>query len=256
MKLFSSMLIPRLQMLAILCLGVPTLTACAKPDGPNVPVSIHGVNYSEEAFSYILVDPANPENKGGGELIDAFSAGGTACCFQLPRKWRAGIKIEIRSTHWLPKLPDRTLPEVKRVDVVELPPYGLGKAGDLWVLRSSEGAMSIVSTDLQPDHQKWPGAVKGWPIPSLAFQREHHDLLISLVESDIRAAEEMQREYQKDPERSAAESWVLFQKYSHEESKGFAGPKDPKFINHLIQTTASNLKVDRLKMKSLKESRP
>lgn len=256
MNSISAVLIPRLQLLAILYLSVPMLTACAKPDGPNVPVSIHGVNYSEEAFSYILVDPANPENKGGGELIDAFSAGGTACCFQLPRKWRAGIKIEIRSTHWLPKLPDRTLPEVKRVDLVELPPYGIGKAGDLWVLRSSEGAMSIVSTDLQPDHQEWPGTVKGWPVPSLAFQREHHALLISLVESDIRSGEEMQREYQQDPEKSVAEAWPLYQKYRLDESKTFTGPKDPKFIIHLKQTTVSGLKADRLKLKLLKESRP
>ncbi|MBC7683951.1 MAG: DUF3304 domain-containing protein, partial [Bdellovibrionales bacterium] len=101
-----------------LVLTAPMLFACAKTD---VPVPIHGVNHRAEAFSYVLVDPTNSKNTGGGELIEPFSAGGTMCCYTLPIKWRPGIKVEIKATHWLPKLADDTLPEVSKNYLVEVP---------------------------------------------------------------------------------------------------------------------------------------
>jgi hypothetical protein len=137
------------------------LVACGKQ---TVNVNLHGVNYSGETFTYSVADPATPENAAGGELIDPFGAGGTICCATLPSKWRPGIKLQVRTTHWLKKLPDGSLPEVKQVNLLEVPRYVDDKPGELWVLRGGDGNVSILSTDFQPDHAQWPGKVKGWPI--------------------------------------------------------------------------------------------
>ncbi|MFL6676562.1 MAG: DUF3304 domain-containing protein [Massilia sp.] len=50
-----------------------------------------------------MVDPAKPDSSGGGELSDPFAAGGTTCCFSLPKKWRPGIKVRLHTTHLLSK---------------------------------------------------------------------------------------------------------------------------------------------------------
>lgn len=67
------------------------LTGCEKP---TVDVNIHGVNYKGDAFSYVVAEPARPDSAAGGELVDAFAAGGTT---------RAKEKMK----HWVP-LPARS----------------------------------------------------------------------------------------------------------------------------------------------------
>lgn len=53
--------------LGAIVLIAPLLVACSKP----LPVSIHGVNYTVEPFSYVLTDPSDPKNTIGGELIES-----------------------------------------------------------------------------------------------------------------------------------------------------------------------------------------
>jgi len=58
--------------------------------------------------SYRLEDPVNAKNAVGGEFIDSFSGGGIRCCFELPRRWHAGIKVRIQTTLFeLPPPPNR-----------------------------------------------------------------------------------------------------------------------------------------------------
>jgi hypothetical protein len=260
----------RVLIASLLC--VQMLTACAKTGTASV--SIHGVNYMDEVVSFRVEDPANENNHGGGGLIDPFAAGGTMCCYDLPKKWRPGIKIKIDVTRWLPKKADGSLPEVHENHAVEVPPYADGKVGELWVLRNADGTMSVVSSDYQPDHEKWPGKFKGWPVPSLAYQRERWDLYISLAESDVRLYKEMLRELETAPGTRAAEAWEFTAREAARYMEGvraewnerakadrdllarFTGSSDPKFHAWLKQDYEEGLKRSELKLKGLKESRP
>lgn len=120
------------RLAAICAIALPALTACAKN---TVPVSVHGVNYAADEFSYVIEDPSDNKNTAGGETIGPFAAGGTMCCYELPTKWHSGIQVKIKATHWLKAKPDGSLPEVSETKIVEVPPYLNGKAGELWILR-------------------------------------------------------------------------------------------------------------------------
>ena len=180
------------------------LAACAKSD---VPVPLHGVNYSGQTFRYFLVDPTNEKNSGGGEEIGPFEAGGTVCCFTLPAQWRPGLKVEIRETYWLPKRPDNTLPELKKKHVVKVPSYAGREVGELWVIRAADGTMSLVSSNYQPNHRKWPGKIKGWPVPDLAYRRQRYDLYINDARENVELYRGLLDELDRTPAKGATDSW-------------------------------------------------
>lgn len=238
---------------AVVALCAPMLVACAKS---GVPVPIHGVNHRAEEFSYVLVDPLDAANTGGGELIEPFSAGGTMCCYTLPAKWRPGIKVEIRETHPLPKLPDGTLPEVTKKYVLEVPKYVGGKAGELWVIRAPDGNMDIVSSNYQPDHPKWPGKIKGWPVPSLEYQRARQDLYIKEAQSNVELYISSLQELKSNPGAHARGEWSMSMKYEPATLKGYTGPDDPEYLEMLKKSYESSLVNARKKLQMEKDARP
>ena len=230
------------------------LSACEKP---TVDVNLHGVNYSDATFTYYVSDPAAPEDSGsGGELIDSFAAGGTTCCATLPRTWRPGIKLQVNTTHWLKQLPDGSLPEVKETRVIEVPPYVDGKPGELWVLRAADGSISVVSSDFQPDHPKWPGKVKGWPVPSLEYRRERWEIMMKYEEGGVHAALALLDQLEKDPQARAKEAWEHAKEYKRSTIKGFSGPDDPEYIIFLKKRYEGSLEYSKNRVKQLMEARP
>jgi hypothetical protein len=243
-------------------LSLTMLTACAK--STTASVSIHGVNYTEEVFSYSVEDPADKNNQGGGELIDPYAAGGTMCCYALPKKWRPGIKLQINTTRWLPKKPDGNMLEVHEQHVVEVPSYVDGKPGELWVIRNADATVDVVSSDYQPDHENWPGKVKGWPVPSLAYQRERWDLYIHLAESDMSAAQQLKAEFEQSPDKRAAESWNFEMNGNADGTyrgnpkslAGYSGPTDPKYRLKLRQEDIEWLEESQRKLIELRRTRP
>ena len=231
----------------------PMLSACAQSD---VPVSIHGVNYSGDSFSYVLVDPKDENNAGGGETIGPFEAGGTMCCYTLPAQWRAGMKVEIRETYWLPKLPDKTMPEVNKKHVVEVPPYAKGDVGELWVVRAADGTMSLVSSNYQPDHAKWSGKIKGWPIPDLAYRRERYDIFISEAQDWVDLYIQLLDELKKTPAKRATSQWEYVSRSNAAKLKPYSGPLDPAYLAMLQKDYQASLLLAQEKLKRLKASRP
>jgi hypothetical protein len=195
-----SRLLPSHCVIGVCFFCASVLTACGKS---ALPVSIHGVNYSVEPFSFELQDPSDPKNKGDGELVDSYAAGGTTCCYELPKKWRPGLKVSIQTKHWVGKNADDSLHDIDSTHLVEVPPYADGKPGELWVLRTADGNMEIVSSDFQPDHPKWPGKVKGWPIPSIAYQRERWDIYIEVQQSYLNAYTGLQKKLLESPDKAA-----------------------------------------------------
>lgn len=267
MKNNHSIIYRTLQLLCLL-LCLQALMACAKIGDASV--NIHAVNYTENEFSYWLEEPANPKNHGGGELVDSYSAGGTLCCYELPRRWKPGIKVEIHITRWLEQKPDGSLPEIKETHLAEVPEYAFGKPGELWVIRNSDGSFGLVSSDYQPDHARWPGKVKGWPVPSVAYQRKQWDLYIEHEEGGVRTARKLIQELEQNPRKRAAEAWEFMRdQLSHSNPKydevakaeadllaRFHGASDPAFIEWLRQDYANFLQVSEQKVAKLKASRP
>jgi hypothetical protein len=234
-------------------LSLPLVVACGNS---ALPVSIHGVNYSVDPFSFELRDPNDPKNMGDGELVNSYAAGGTTCCYELPKKWQPGIKVIIQSKHWLGKAADDSLHDVAGTHVIEIPRYPDGKPGELWVLRTANGTMDIVSSDFQPDHPRWPGKVKGWPVPSLAYQRERWDKYIDHQKIFITALEALTAKLNTSPDDAAQEMWDHSSQYDKKELIGFDGPHDPKYRAKLKREYAEGLEQTWAEIRRLQKGRP
>jgi hypothetical protein len=250
----SQSFLPR-YLTSLLLFSVIVVAGCEKP-ATDVDVNIHGVNYAGDAFSYYVIDPAKPKSGAGGELINAFEAGGMTCCFTLPKVWRPGIKVRIDTTHWLPERPDNSLPEVKESHLVEVPRYADGKPGELWVLRAADGSVSVVSSDFQPDHEKWPGKIKGWPVPSLEYRRERWAILRDHKEMFVRNYIALIQDLEKSPEVELKDAWERAKEYEPDSIKGFAGPDDPRYIVALRKEYEEGLTRTQRDLEKIMEARP
>ncbi|WP_167544277.1 DUF3304 domain-containing protein [Duganella sacchari] len=238
----------------VMCLlSLPALVACAKN---TVPVSVHGVNYSGDDFSYVVIDPANDKNAAGGETIGPYAAGGTMCCYDLPTKWRSGIQIKVKAKHWLAEKANGDIPEIAETRLLDVPAYVDGKPGELWVLRMADGQLGIVSSDYQPDHAKWPGKIKGWPVPSLAYQRAQMDLHIQQEEGAVQLNENFLRDMRKDPLVVATRVWNYSTKRDPQSIAGFSGPEDKAYQAYLLKDFEAAYARAQKNLKELKERRP
>lgn len=223
----------------------------------DVGVNLHGVNYGGDAFSFFITHPANPESSGaGGGIIDPFAAGGTTCCVTLPKKWRPGIKVKIHTTHWLPQKSDGSLPEVTKVHLVDVPAYADGKPGAIWVLRASDGSVSVISSDLQPDHPAWPGRPKGWPVTSLEYRRERWEMYREEQRSFIRNGQALLELLEKAPLERAKVAWEHASIYGREELTGFSGPTDPRYVEYLRKRYEEGVTESRAELERLMKERP
>jgi hypothetical protein len=234
-------------------LAVLMLCGCEKS---TVSVSVHGVNYTADEFSYLLIDPDQPDSSSAGEHIDPFAAGGTTCCYVLPKQWKPGIKVKIQTIHWLTKDRDRNFPEVKEEHVVDVPPYVDDKPGELWVLRTADGSVSVISSDFQPDHPKWPGKVKGWPVPSLEYRRERWAIIKDHQEAFVHTFESLLKELKTAPHVRSKTAWEHAQQYDRSSLRGFHGPDDPAYLLALEKRYKVGLEESRAELKSVIEGRP
>ncbi|ATD61133.1 hypothetical protein CNX70_13885 [Janthinobacterium svalbardensis] len=242
-----------MKKIILLCfLIMPVFAACNNISETSV--SVHGVNYSDQEFTYVLQDPLRPSNQAGGETIGRYGAGGTMCCFTLPEKWRPGIKVNIQYTYYLPKKPDGSLPEIRKSTVVELPHYD--EPQELWVLRNVDGSMSIVSSMYQPDHPKWPGKIKGWPVPSLEYRRERWGLYMEHQLVFLRSSERLLEELKKYPEIRTSKSWDTEKQINPEVVLKFKGPKDPNYILYLKNSYEESIDEIKKEIKNLNDSKP
>jgi len=253
MMSFRTGLIVNVRTALAAVLLLPLLSACAKTD---VPVSIHGVNYSGEIFRYFIVDPNDKKNNGGGETIDPYGAGGTMCCFSLPEKWRPGIKVQINATHRQRKQAGVRMPEVSETQIVEVPAYANGKPGELWVLRGENGELSVISSDYQPDHVKWPGKIKGWPVPSLEYQRERWQVYMDHEQMYVDFYEKMLAELRDTPEKRAKDAWEYAKKNDPKSISSYSGPEDARYREVLKIHYMSSLADSKKKVAQLQKERP
>ncbi|MGK5011021.1 DUF3304 domain-containing protein [Janthinobacterium sp. MDB2-8] len=237
----------------LLCfLIMPVFAACNNTSETSV--SVHGVNYSDQEFTYVLQDPLHPSNQAGGETIGRYEAGGITCCFTLPEKWRPGIKINIEYTYYLPEKPDGSLPEIRKSVMVEVPHYD--KPQELWVLRHADGSMGIVSSIYQPDHPKWPGKIKGWPVPSLAYRRERWALYMKHELDGLENSEMMLSNLLSNPAKETKEAWDFEIVRDSKLKSKFSGFNDPKYFYYLKKNYEESLVINRGLVEKMKDSKP
>lgn len=210
------------------------LVACVRGNGSShvaasIAVPIHGVNYTAATFAFIVNDPKNRENFGGGEAIRGYGGGGSMCCYSLPAKWHPELKVEVVETYWLPIKESRTLSEFKKRHMVKIPEYKMGEAGALWVLRAPEGEIHVLSSNVQPDHRAWLGPIKGWPVPDVNYWRKLRDQGIAEAQSTVGLYVGLIDKMDENPVLRAREAWDSDTLHRPETLKAFNGPQDPAY---------------------------
>lgn len=236
---------------------LPILSACGRPGrsaSSDVPVSIHAVNYSDEEFEYFLSDPLNESNRGGGEGIGRYAAGGTMCCYSLPKQWRAGLKVKLDYTLYFPNPSGGDIRTSKEAAVIEIPQYV--NPEEIWVVRDAKGSMSIVLSNFQPDHSQWPGKLKGWPVPTLEYHRERADIVIATERSGLKAVQSLLQGMRTSPDQTAKRSWEFAEEYDREAIVGYKGYQDKNYQNFLIEDLEKSIKESEVRLKILEAERP
>lgn len=222
-----------------------------------VGVNLHGVNHTAETFSFYITDPENPETiSGGSGLIDPYGAGGNTCCAMLPRIWIPGIKVKIHATHYPESPPDGKRVEIKEAINAEVPKYLDGQPGELWVLRMPDGHVEVVSSNYQPDHEKWPGRLKGWPVPSIEYRRQRWELYRQIEETDIRTFTKALEDLETSPIISAKEDWESMKSHRPQDLKGFSGPDDPLYVAERKASYARALEASKKTLQEILEAKP
>lgn len=240
--------------ISLLCITLTlSLLACEKQ---IVYVNLHGVNYSDNDFTYFVFDLVKADEVSGSENIGRFSAGGTTCCARLPKEWEPGIKLKIRTIHWLKSGENGERQQVKQEHIIEVPPYVGGKPGELWVLRGDDGRISVISSDFQPDHPSWPGKIKGWPIPSLQYEREQWEQVRKQAYDNVGLHISLLNGVIQTPHESAMEAWQFALKYEPESLSRFSGPDDKEYVDDLRRKYTVELEESQARLKEIMEMRP
>lgn len=231
-------------------------TTGREKESNTVNVDVHGVNYSGNEFFYSIMDPQKQKHSGVGEHLAPYAGGGTMCCFALPKQWQPGIKVQLWTRHWLPRGPDGKLPEVDGITTVAVPAYVDGKPGDLWVVRSEDGAVSVVSSIYEPGHAKWPGKVKGWPQPSIEYQRERWELYRKHEEDAVKLYQSLLKRLEEQPQQEAQEAWEYEMERDSTSLKKFQGPSDPRYLAALREEYKTGLTRSKRALEQVMARRP
>ena len=228
------MLLKNWLLLPLVFLASLAATGCAIGRADTVPASVSGVNYTDQDIHYRLFDPKDPKQTTlAAEDIGPFAAGGVLCCYDVPKTWAPGIQVGVvlrsfdnEARRYRPR----------QTFIVDLPPYDKsGKAGDVWFINYPDDTVGVVSTAYRPNGDEWPGKIKGWPKPSLVFQRELWERDMRLAQESLRVSKESAAEFDRNPTAFLKKNWVFFldelkQKRPSKELQMFAGPVDPKFL--------------------------
>ncbi len=143
------------------------LSACAQIQGrdaakaskpQSVGAGVRSINYGGKEVVLMVRDPKNTNNGSGGDSLNPYSMGGNICCFSIPLIWHAGLQVIVKYQFY----PDETWHE----QLVDVPPYPEGIAGELWLMMHEDGRAEAVVSNFGPTRPEWPGRVKGRPVQS------------------------------------------------------------------------------------------
>ncbi|WP_062482709.1 DUF3304 domain-containing protein [Variovorax boronicumulans] len=224
-------MILRNWLLPFVLLASLATSGCALGRADTVPASVSGVNYTDQDIRYRLFDPKDPKQTVvASEEIGPFAAGGVICCYNVPKTWAPGIQVGVILQSYDNNARDY---RPRQNFIVDLPPYDKsGKAGDVWFINYPDGTVGVVSTAYRPNGDEWPGKIKGWPKPSLAFQRELWDRDMRLARESLESSAEALQELNKDSKKYLKETWdERAKEFAYrKELAAFSGPDDPAFF--------------------------
>lgn len=220
-------------------------------------VSVNGVNYSGDTVVFNVEDPAVQKSATGGDRAGPYTQAGSQCCVTLPRIWRPGLKLQINAIVYPVNESDfkQELQRYLKKFTVDVPQYLSDQPTELWVIRSADGEMNIVASNVDPSHESWPGALKGWPEPSLAYKRKDWDIRIRSVQSGIEALSGAFA-------NGTLKHETLLNEWEHRivnrpsEAKGFSGPDDLIFKAMVTKSYAEALKNRKDELQRLLENQP
>ena len=150
--------------------------------GIAMAASIQALNYSSREVDYIAVEnPGNTNSGGGGDSIRPYGQGGSICCFSVPEKWHADLKVVV--VYQLS--PDPTFHR----ETVSVPPYPDGKGGDIWLIVYEDGSVGAVVSLYGPSRPEWPGKIKGYPVPTKEYLDERRKEKIKREKAWLNAME-------------------------------------------------------------------
>jgi hypothetical protein len=220
-------------------------------------VSVKGVNYSGDVVVFSVDDPAAPKNATGGDRAGPYTGAGIQCCIKLPKVWHPGINLVIDAIIYPVDESDftRDLPRYMKKFPVEVAQYAANQPTELWVIRTAQGDMNLVASNVDPTHEAWPGAVKGWPEPSLAYRRKHWNLRVQSARSAVDAFRSAFENGVLKPKAISGE-WEQRRINRPNEIKDFSGPDDPKFREAVTKRFADVLRHYETELQQLLENEP
>lgn len=220
-------------------------------------VSVKGVNYSGDVIVFSVDDPLQPKNATGGDRASSYSGAGVQCCIQLPKVWYPGMQLVIDAIVYPVDETDfkREIPRYLKKFTVDVPQYPADQPTELWVIRTPNGNMSIVASNVDPTHEAWPGAIKGWPEPSIAVKRRFWEERVSETKDAIERTK-LSLNGERSTPKDLKSAWDIRKKYEPQDIVQFNGPDDPAFGAFLTKQSEVTLKHLEAKLRKLMETRP
>ncbi|AXE35884.1 DUF3304 domain-containing protein [Chromobacterium phragmitis] len=157
-----------------LLLCCTALSACAGMGG-QLGASMTVVNYSGKGYDWVAVaQPQTPKQADAAEMIGPYGAGGIMCCVNLPTQWQPGMQLVVQTKD---ETKAKTAAEWSKENIplklrtVDVPRYEASDVGTVWVQLLPDDKVALVVSRYDPSNANWPGAIKGWPKPSLEYRR-------------------------------------------------------------------------------------
>uniref|UniRef100_UPI000527DEEF DUF3304 domain-containing protein n=1 Tax=Caldimonas manganoxidans TaxID=196015 RepID=UPI000527DEEF len=231
------------------CLAAASLGCASIGQDERDAVAVAAVNYTGKELNAVLFKDPQTGRVAGGSGADPYSASGGMCCYSLPRRWRPGIKVQVRYDWWTGSSRNRHYEYIEQ----ELPPYPTDEPGMLWALFYEDGSVEVLASAVDPGHPQWPGRIKHWPIPS-------RERLLQLWQIEYDKEARLLRYYERmakgfsDKERR--EVWDYYSKYWKEKAQGFDGPDDPRFIEMLKRDGRESLESTKVRLEEMRRNKP
>lgn len=149
---------------ALVVCAATLLASCASAQSQkpkSLGAAVRSINYSGKEVELTVIDPLDKSNGSGGDALNPYSMGGTICCFSIPAEWHHGYQVIVKYSFY----PDETWHE----QLVDVPPYPQGIAGDIWLAMHEDGRAEAVVSNFGPTRDEWPGRIKGRPVPSAEY---------------------------------------------------------------------------------------
>ncbi|MBE2167842.1 MULTISPECIES: DUF3304 domain-containing protein [unclassified Cobetia] len=249
----------------VLSLGILfSLSACGQ-ESDTVELNITGADYAGTGIrAFRVKNPDVPDAYGDGGSMAPYGGGGIRCCYQVPKQWHEGLTAEIEVYYPLKgKNGDEMVEDLKKREAagnvtetfnVSVPKYQTPAAGTLWVQFMPDKEIKVVVSDLSPDHEDFPGDVKGWPVPSDEYRISLIDRDLKLEKGDLKLFIDSLDEWTNEPSgESLRAAWVSYEKHFKDKIKSINGYKDPRFLELLIKESKADIAAKELKIKRLKE---